>query len=376
VACPPLTVHQILDWADNYRARTGTWPKTSTGAVDGGPDGENWRRLDNALRLGLRGLPGGSSLARLLAACRGVRNIKDLPPLTEARIGAWARDHRRRTGAWPTRNSGPVLGAAGEVWANLDTTLREGGRGLPGGSCLARLLAERCGVRNRLGLPPLSVEQILAWADRYHRRTGGWPRASSGPIPEVPGETWRAVDAALRGGRRGLRGSSSLARLLARERGVRNRRQLPRLTRRQILTWADAHRRRTGKWPTCASGPIPEAPGETWKAVGTALVQGLRGLRGGSSLAKLLARAGRKRNRARLPRLTVGQILDWADRHRRRTGAWPTYHSGNIAGTEETWAAVDRALRLGRRGLPGGDSLAELLRRRRGVTRRAAPAHS
>jgi hypothetical protein len=38
------------------------------------------------------------------------------------------------------------------------------------------------------------------------------------------------------------------------------------------------------RWPSCESGPIREAPGETWKAVQMALVQGLRGLRGDSSL--------------------------------------------------------------------------------------------
>jgi hypothetical protein len=36
------------------------------------------------------------------------------------------------------------------------------------------------------------------------------------------------------------------------------------------------------------SGPIPEAPGENWHAVNLALYNGHRGLRGGSSLAKLL----------------------------------------------------------------------------------------
>jgi hypothetical protein len=37
---------------------------------------ETWRRVDNGLRYGLRGLPGGSSLARLLDEKRGVRNVK------------------------------------------------------------------------------------------------------------------------------------------------------------------------------------------------------------------------------------------------------------------------------------------------------------
>jgi hypothetical protein len=36
----------------------------------------------------------------------------------------------------------------------------------------------------------------------------------------------------------------------------------------------------------------------------------------------------------------------------------------------QTWLALDSALRNGHRGLPGGDSLARLLARERGVQRR------
>jgi hypothetical protein len=50
-------------------------------------------------------------------------------------------------------------------------------------------------------------------------------------------ETWVNVDQALRQGLRGLRPGSSLARLLAKHRGKRNRKALPRYTLAQILTW-------------------------------------------------------------------------------------------------------------------------------------------
>jgi hypothetical protein len=40
-----------------------------------------------------------------------------------------------------------------------------------------------------------------------------------------------------------------------------------RLTVGQVLAWADAHHTRTGKWPTVASGPVAEAPGERWTAI-------------------------------------------------------------------------------------------------------------
>ena len=58
----------------------------------------------------------------------------------------------------------------------------------------------------------------------------------------------------------------------------------PPLTLHQILSCADAHHARAGCWPHAGSGPIPEAPGETWMAVNSALYQGRRGLPGGSSL--------------------------------------------------------------------------------------------
>ena len=38
------------------------------------------------------------------------------------------------------------------------------------------------------------------------------------------------------------------------------------------------------------SGPIAEAPGETWKSVDLALRYGYRGLPGGASLARLQSR--------------------------------------------------------------------------------------
>jgi hypothetical protein len=80
---------QILAWADACRERAGQRPLNRSGLI---PEalGDNWRKIDNALRYGLRDLPGGSSLAQLLAEHRAVRNVRDLPPLTETQIFAWA----------------------------------------------------------------------------------------------------------------------------------------------------------------------------------------------------------------------------------------------------------------------------------------------
>src|SRR5262249_2205594 len=166
---------------------------------------------------------------------------------------------RSRTSHWPTSESGLIAEAPGETWRAVDQALRVGIRGLPSGSSLARLLAAQRRARNLHRQPRLTLQRILTWADGHHRRLGNWPTSESGPVREAPGENWGAINIALQRGRRGLPTGSSLARLLAARRGVRNPKDLPRLTTRQVLALARTHRRRTGSWPTAASGPILDA---------------------------------------------------------------------------------------------------------------------
>jgi hypothetical protein len=203
------------------------------------------------------------------------------------------------------------------------------------------------------------VQQILRWADAYRSGAGEWPKAASGPISDAPGQTWNAVNLALRDGHRGLPGGSSLSRLLARR---RHKQRYQPLTTDQVLRWVDMHRARTGRWPGQQSGAVPEAPGLSWRGIDDALRLGLRGLPGGDSLARLLARERGVRNIADLRPVTVAQILAWADAYHTYTGCWPNAGSGPVEGAPgETWGAVNMALYKGRRGLPGGDSLAKLL---------------
>jgi hypothetical protein len=317
---PRLDTDEILRWADAWHKRHGKWPKMEDGPIPEAPVGTTWRKADNALRLGLRGLPGGSSLPRLLATHRGVRNVHGLPVLTEHVIEQWARLHHERHGGWPTEYSGPVEGEPGETWKNIDAALRGGHSRLPGGDTLPQLLGRRCGARTWSTMQQLTEATILAWADAERGRSGSWPTAETGPIPEAPGETWSSVENALRGGGRGLPGGSSLARLLARRRGVRNKAALPPLTHRQILSWADAWHQDKRDWPTANSGAIP-GTGETWKAINIALHQGLRGLAGGDSLYALLRRHRKHRRRkpgrkGQHPPPTRGQLRSRADKLR------------------------------------------------------------
>src|SRR5687768_3016863 len=96
--------------------------------------------------------------------------------------------------------------------------------------------------------PDLTIAQILAWADEHHERTGTWPTRESGRVRQSALDRWKTIDGALRTGARGLTGGSSLPRLLAAKRGVRNRHALSRLSEKMILRWADAHFRKYGKW--------------------------------------------------------------------------------------------------------------------------------
>jgi hypothetical protein len=243
---------------------------------------------------------------------------------------------------------------------------------------MARRLKKRPAFRS----PELTEMQILGWADQYRAQSGRWPTRESGRIQGSLGEKWGAVNAALWQGNRGLPKGGSLARLLAKHRGVRNRSALPELDVDQILAWADAHFCRTGAWPTSISGPVTDAPGETWRAVDKALSNKTRGIRKRSSLAKLLARRRHRRHKGELPAFKEEQILIWAEAHKTLFGVYPTTYSGPVGNTGETWRRVDFALRRGMRGLPGNDSLLRLLQRtgkvlglrtsyhRRGNTRR------
>jgi len=68
---PELTISQILAWADGYKRRIGRWPNHLSGRIK--PTDEIWLAINVALGRGNRGLPGGSSLAKLFAAQRQPR---------------------------------------------------------------------------------------------------------------------------------------------------------------------------------------------------------------------------------------------------------------------------------------------------------------
>ena len=139
---PAVTEKQILFWADAYYKRMGSYPNAKSGAIPEAP-GENWRLLDCALEVGTRSLPGGSSLWQLLVAERGPearRRPRKRRRLTLGEVVAWGQAHRQRTGRWPNDDSGRIPETERETWRAVHYAVRRGGRGLPGGSSLSRIL--------------------------------------------------------------------------------------------------------------------------------------------------------------------------------------------------------------------------------------------
>ena len=66
-----------------------------------------------------------------------------LPPLTFEQILEWADLHFQRTGRWPKYDGGAIVDTPGKTWTAVDSPLRNGKRGLPGGLSLVKLLAEK-----------------------------------------------------------------------------------------------------------------------------------------------------------------------------------------------------------------------------------------
>jgi hypothetical protein len=146
-----------------------------------------------------------------------------------------------------------------------------------------------------------------------------------------------------------------------------NRSRRPTLTIEEILAWAEAYHAAHGRWPGRESGPVEQAPSETWMGIDSALKSGGRGLATKGSLARLLRENRGPETLNRPPRLTVEQVLAWADAHYAATGEWPSKYTGTVTDApHESWQKIDNALSNGRRGLPRAGSIARLLSQHRG----------
>src|SRR5713226_8788876 len=88
------------------------------------------------------------------------------------------------------------MGRAAEVRYPVPHELQKGKGG--------RSISLRCCGMKRLLRRPLTVKEILYWADAYRELTGKWPTKASGRIPFAKLENWMSIDHALRRGFRNL----------------------------------------------------------------------------------------------------------------------------------------------------------------------------
>ena len=373
VRYPPLTEEQILGWADAFYEKNGKYPSPHSGKVREG-SGDKWMALDMALKLGLRGLPGGTTLSRLIAANRVVHVDRTRKKITFDQISEWVDAYHARTGEWPQGESGEIPEAPGETWRKIDSLIRRRTSQDDEPLSLAKYLHKTRGVRIHNLLPPLTEEQILRWVDSHLERTGALPTAQSGEVADAPGEFWSRIDTALIGGQRSLPKGGSLPKLLAVHRGRKHKYMMPPIELEAVSLWVLNHYTRHGRLPRVMDGAIDEAPDMTWSVLDNAFRAGRRGLAdsGYKSLKDFLQsrfpRPEYGQHAYRLRPLTFDTILAWADAHYARTGAWPTRKSGAIPETQdEVWARVCHCMERGLRGLKTPLSLTQLLAQRRGV---------
>jgi hypothetical protein len=143
----------------------------------------------------------------------------------------------------------------------------------------------------------------------------------------------------------------------------------PNLTKEIIINWVRSYIDKHKRKPYKSDGIVEFAEGEfkgiIWNSINSALNRGNRGLPGNSSLSDLIEENFDIKNPKNAPQLSENSICDliqtFIDLYERK----PQSTDENVPGIEGlSWANIDRRLREGSYGLPGGSSLAQLIRER------------
>lgn len=267
----PLTEELILQLMQEYQEKTGIWPsyKNYDTTVGG-----TWCAINSLLDRGGRGLPGGTSLAELRRKITGEQYSRKFEQLSEECIWKWMQEYKEMNGKYPVQNERSEC-PDGSKWIAINASLRQGSRGLPGGSSLQILRIKMTGESQKI----LSEEAIWKWMQDYFVNYGDWPRSNS--KDRVEGMTWDAVNKSMKKGRWGLVAGSSLMKL--RERMMRD--SLPVFTEDMISEWMLEHFNKHQIWPSVDT--VIDPPFKTWRQIDDSLIHGRCGLPGGSSIAKL-----------------------------------------------------------------------------------------
>jgi hypothetical protein len=250
-------------------------------------------------------------------------------------------------GRFPTTYDGDAL--PGLTWERIDSRLREGHRGLPGGTSLSKWLDETYPAERHQA--PFTSTNMRAWVMAHLEANGGtFPHVASGDIPGT-NRTWMNVNDALRKRQLAFTKCPSLSAWLDDQFPLDRKKKAALITADMIAGLVDAYRaEHDGAFPYRESGKVAGL-NMTWTQLDNALRQG------GKSLAKWLAK--------RYPdfvEVSEERLRAWVDEYARENArALPTSASGEIAGTGWTWTQVDRAFRSGSWRWSTDDSLSDWL---------------
>lgn len=368
------TEEAILEAATRWKEKYGKWPgKTGDARAvwDDPPLGVSlrWGSIDQWLFVGLRGLPGGSTLAQLCGKKLRPQNrhTRDTAwKTTEADVLEAAARWKEKHGVWPTLTERdgdardfwrvvPPLGVSLR-WRVVNQWLKRGLRGLPGGISLAQLLGKE---KRQIGWVTTRGE-IQAAAERWRVAYGEWPTPKSGGDvrsvwPEIPvgvAVSWMNIDDWLHKGRHGLDAGAGLPRLL----GVSRRGWTT--TREEVQNAAQKWEDKYGKWPTKRTAgdvrevwpEIPVGVAARWGAVEKWLNTGAHGLEARKGPLSLLRGQ---------PRVVIREMVadpDFESALRRAVVAYRQEHTGRnpssrvedaraFLGFPSNWSGVDQAMK-------------------------------
>ena len=285
-----LSNKKILDLTKQHFEKTGLYPTSNSDWILEGKD--SWSTISVALNRGFRGLPGGSSLAKLLHAHNLKANLGARKYPSKEEIVEAAKEYKTqdKNSKLPTSKSGPFPNPnyLDLTWGAINSAIAKGSIEYTKAKTLTDLWVLEFGSRNINNLEDLSEEQILQWCDKYQEDHPNkkFPSNQSVPIVTMGTETFMSIDTAIRENRRGLTGLVSLAHLLFKKRGKRTNKNLPKIKIKQIKVWMIAWHNHYQKWPTASDGEIPNTGGEKWSNINATLHRGGRGWPK-TSLAKL-----------------------------------------------------------------------------------------
>jgi superfamily II DNA or RNA helicase len=358
-----LSSKDIISWAIEHKEKTGEYPNQNSGKIISNPS-ETWNAINDAMSNGRRGLKKQSLVVFL---------EKKLDRIPKSRIGRndlstkkiiiWIKNYYEKHKKYPLATSKEVIpNSSGTKWYNVATSLSRGLRGLDKEKTFLEILQENFNYKL-----DLNENFILSKADDYFEKHRKWPTTMSGKVDGLS-DTWKTLNSALKSGNRGLEGNQTLAGILFENRAVTGsgKHKDKDLKIEDILSFCDEYFNKHEVWPNSKlrkSKKLVDGTNIKWSTIISALHKGSRGLPKISLSVLLRKERGYTNKYSNIKKVTISKdiILSWGKIYKKKYGKRPTAESGNIDNVEnETWGAINEALRNGRRGLKKGNSLSKL----------------